>query len=118
LRVASGSFLVLVGLLILSGRLARLNIALYRLASGLVSWQQASPAQVRLLFAALLALPGLLLLAFFLAELFGPAGPARRRRLLLRPSLAALFLALAGLTLSGTLNPAGFLAFWLAYQGI
>jgi hypothetical protein len=73
---------------------------------------------VRLLFAALLALPGLLFLVFFLVELFRSNGPARRRRLVLRPVLALLFLALAGLTLSGTLNPAGFLAFWLAYQGI
>jgi hypothetical protein len=29
-----------------------------------------------------------------------------------------LFLALAGLTFTGTLDPAGFIAFWLAYQGI
>jgi hypothetical protein len=36
----------------------------------------------------------------------------------LRPSLAALFLTFAGLTFTGALNPAGFLAFWLAYQGI
>jgi cytochrome c-type biogenesis protein len=123
LRIASGSFLVFIGLLILSGRLQRLNITLYRLAAGLASWQQAHPEQVRLLFAGLLAVPGLLFLAFFLAELFRPAGlqpagPARRRRIMLRPSLALLFLALAGLTFAGTLNPAGFLSFWLAYQGI
>jgi cytochrome c-type biogenesis protein len=118
LRIASGSFLVFIGLLILSGRLQRLNIFLYRLAAGLVAWQEASPTQVRLLFASLLALPGLLFLTFFLVELFRPAGPARRRRLVLRPSLALLFLALSGLTLAETLNPAGFLAFWLAYQGI
>lgn len=125
LRIASGSFLVFIGLLILSGRLQRLNITLYRLAAELASWQQAHPGQVRLLFAGLLAVPGLLFLAFFLAELFRPApaglrpaGLARRRRIMLRPSLALLFLALAGLTFAGTLNPAGFLSFWLAYQGI
>jgi cytochrome c-type biogenesis protein len=118
LRIASGSFLVFIGLLILSGRLQRLNIALYRLAAGLVAWQQSSPAQVRLLFAAVLALPGLLFLALSLVVLLRPAGPARRRQLVLRPFFALLFLALAGLTLSGTLNPAGFLAFWLSYQGI
>jgi cytochrome c-type biogenesis protein len=118
LRIASGSFLVFIGLLILSGRLQRLNIALYRLAAALVSWQQASPGQVRLLFGVLLALPGLLFLALLLVELLRPAGPARRRRLVLRPGLALLFLVLAGLTLAGTLNPAGLLAFWLAYQGI
>ena len=118
LRIASGSFLVFIGLLILSGRLQRLNIALYRLAAGLVSWQESSPGEVRLLFAAVLALPGLLFLAFFLVALFRPAGPARRRQLVLRPCLALLFLALAGLTFSGTLNPAGLLAFWLSYQGI
>jgi cytochrome c-type biogenesis protein len=118
LRIASGSFLVFIGLLILLGRLQRLNIALFRLAAALVSWQQSSPAQVRLLFSALLALPGLLFLAFFLVALLRPAGPARLRQLILHPSLAVLFLALAGLTLSGTLNPAGLLAFWLSYQGI
>jgi cytochrome c-type biogenesis protein len=118
LRIASGSFLVFIGLLILLGRLQRLNIALYRLATALVSWQGSSPAQSRLLFAALLALPGLLFLVFFVVELFRPSGPARRRRLVLRPCFALLFLALAGLTLTGTLDPAGFLAFWLAYQGI
>jgi cytochrome c-type biogenesis protein len=118
LRIASGSFLVFIGLLILSGRLQRFNVALYRLAAGLSSWQEASPAQVRLLFALLLGVPGLLLLAFFLAELFRAPGPARRRRLILRPVLALCFLSLSGLTLAGVLNPAGLLTFWLAYQGI
>ncbi len=118
LRIASGSFLVFIGLLILTGRLQRFNITLYGLAAALLSWQQSNPAQVRLLSSALLALPGLLFLGFFLLALFRPAGPARRRQLVLRPCLAVLFLGLAGLTLSGTLNPAGFLAFWLSYQGI
>jgi cytochrome c-type biogenesis protein len=118
LRIASGSFLVFIGLLILSGRLQRMSSALYRLAAGMASWQEASPGEVRLLFSLLLGVPGLLFLAFFLVELFRSPGPARRRRLILRPVFALCFLGLAGLTLAGVLNPAGFLTFWLAYQGI
>jgi cytochrome c-type biogenesis protein len=118
LRIASGAFLVFIGILILSGRLQRLNSALYRLAAGLASWQESAPGEVRLLFALLLGVPGLLFLAFFLVELFRAPRPARRRRLILRPAFALCFLALAGLTLAGALDPAGFLTFWLTYQGI
>jgi len=120
LRIASGAFLVFIGVLILLGRLQRLNIALYRLAAGLAAWREANPAQVRLLFTLLLGVPGLLLLAFFLLELARgrASGPVRVRRLALPLGFALAFLALAGLTLAGVMNPAGFLTFWLSYQGI
>jgi cytochrome c-type biogenesis protein len=120
LRIASGAFLVLIGALIMLGRLQRMNVALYRLAQGLASWQQANPDPVRLLFALVLAVPGALLAAFSLRELLRsrPARPARPRRQAVRGAFALAFLLLAGLTLGGVINPAGLLTFWLSYQGI
>ena len=120
LRIASGAFLVLIGALIMLGRLQRMNIALYRMAQAVASWQQASPGPVRLVFALALGVPGLLLAAFFLRELLrGTAvAPARGRRLAVRLGFALAFISLAGLTLAGVLNPAGLLTFWLSYQGI
>jgi len=111
---------VLIGALIMLGRLQRMNIALYRMAQAVASWQQASPGPVRLVFALALGVPGLLLAAFFLRELLrGTAvAPARGRRLAVRLGFALAFISLAGLTLAGVLNPAGLLTFWLSYQGI
>ena len=120
LRIASGAFLVLIGALIMLGRLQRMNIVLFRTAQAVASWQQASPGPVRLVFALVLGVPGLLLAALFLRELFRapPAAPVRVRRLAVRLGFAVVFISLAGLTLAGVLNPAGLLTFWLSYQGI
>jgi cytochrome c-type biogenesis protein len=115
LRIISGVFLVLIGLLIALGRLQRFNIFLFRLAGWLESWNAASPWQVRLGFTILFLLPAILLGVSYLkrsrAEGRIPLLPGRAVFML-------LFLALAVVTAVGVLDPTGFFTFWFTYQGI
>jgi len=115
LRIVSGAFLVFIGLLIALGRLQRFNIFLFRLASGLESWNAVSPWQVRLVFSAIFLVPVVLIGISYLRK----ARSAGHFTLL--PGRAAfflLFLALTAVTIAGVLNPTGFLTFWFTYQGI
>ncbi|MBN2553948.1 MAG: cytochrome c biogenesis protein CcdA [Spirochaetales bacterium] len=115
LRIVSGVFLVLLGLLIALGRLQRFNIFLFRLAGLLESWKTANPLQVRLFFAILFFLPvvpiGISYLKRGKTEGKLPLLPGRALFLL-------LCLALSAMTITGLLNPARFFTLWFTYQGI
>jgi cytochrome c-type biogenesis protein len=115
LRIASGAFLVFIGLLIVLGRLQRFNIFLFRLAGRLEDWSAASPWQVRLAFSILFLLPVVLLGISYLRR----ARNAERFPLLPgRAVFFLLFLALAVVTFAGVLDPTVFFSFWFTYQGI
>ena len=115
LRIVSGAFLVFIGLLILLGRLQRFNIFLFRVASALQSWQEASPLQVRVFFAALFAIPAVLLIVSILR---GARKDGRPRLMPGRALFAALFLVMVVLTLTAVINPTAFFTFWFTFQGI
>ena len=115
LRVAGGVFLVLIGLLILVGRLQRFNIFLFRVSAALESWQQQSPEQARLIFAALFALPAAVLIASIIRTL---RAEGRVRILPGRSLFAVLLMLLALLTLAAVVEPAGLLSLWFTFQGI
>jgi cytochrome c-type biogenesis protein len=115
IRIGSGIFLVFIGLLILLGRLQRFNSLLFRLASGLQRWSQASPWEVRITFAVLFLLPAVVLGISYWKKI---AAEGRFRVLPGRLIAAALFALLAALTLFGVVRPAGFFISWLTYQGI
>jgi cytochrome c-type biogenesis protein len=114
IRIASGIFLVGIGLLVLLGRLQRLNIAIFTLAGKLDAWHSSAPQQTRWAF-------GLLFLALFLflglRWLKGIRQDRRRRRPVLL-GICALALSLALLIFSGVLEPAAFLSSWLSFQGL
>ena len=114
LRVLSGVFLVLIGLLIALGRLQRFNIFLFRLAGLLEGWNAAHPWQVRLVFTALFLVPAVLLGISYVKR----ARSTGRGLLPLQGTFLLLFLALAVLTTTGIVNPTGFFTFWFTYQGI
>ncbi|MBA7647529.1 hypothetical protein ES703_55301 [subsurface metagenome] len=50
IRIVSGMFLVFIGLLILLGRLQRINIFLFSMSAGLQNWESADPLGARLVF--------------------------------------------------------------------
>jgi cytochrome c-type biogenesis protein len=115
LRIASGVFLVFIGLLIALGRLQRFNIFLFRLAGALESWNATSPWQVRLVFSAIFLFPAVLIGVSY----FRKARYTNRFPLLPgRAAIFLLFLALAAVTAAGVLNPTGLVTFWFTYQGI
>ncbi len=128
-RIGSGAFLVMLGALIFTGSLARLNVFLFRLAAGLEAWSRSDPAGPRLLFGGLF-----LALALLAAALYGlrvrrelapgsrpPAPRAAARWAVLYPGRLALFLALLAasiLAFANLLDVPGLLAAWLRFQGI
>lgn len=113
IRIAGGIFLVAIGLLVLLGRLQRLNIALFALAGRLAEWSRIAPRQSRLAF-------GSFFLALFLPALLSWLRRLRRRerdRRIVLPLTGGLALLLALLSFSGLLDFPALLAFWLTFQG-
>jgi cytochrome c-type biogenesis protein len=115
IRVASGIFLIAVGLLIIFGRLQRFNVALFSLAGRLRAWEAAEPILTRGVTGAVLALAagcGV----WLAVRRGGQQGAVRARPWAL--VLAALLAGLAALTMTGVVSPSSLLAVWFSYQGI
>jgi len=115
LRIVSGAFLVLIGLLIALGRLQRFNILMFRVAGALETWSRANPWQVRLTFAVIFMIPVVWTGLSYFRKVRRDGG---FRLLPGRIIFSLLFLTLAVITLSGVIDPTGFFTFWFTYQGI
>ncbi len=115
LRIVSGAFLVLIGLLIALGRLQRFNILMFRIAGALETWSRANPWQVRLTFAVIFMIPVVWTGLSYFRKVRRDGG---FRLLPGRIIFSLLFLTLAVITLSGVIDPTGFFTFWFTYQGI
>lgn len=134
----SGVFLIIIGILILLGRLQRLNIWLAILSQNLYSWDQANPLFSRLVFGIVFLLFGLVILLSYIRR-----NAIERRRVggdteqssapendstkgsrgirLIRPLRILVILvsvAVSVLTFTGVINIAGYLASWISYQGL
>ena len=68
IKIGSGIFLVLIGLLILAGRLQRFNNALFSFAYQLESWEQSYPTAARLVFGAIFLTFAAITLTFYLRK--------------------------------------------------
>lgn len=113
IRIASGLFLVALGILIILGRLQGLSAIVFRGAAALQQWNAADPGSPRLLFGSLLALFGL---AFLASAIRGVV--LAHRLPPVRTAFFALFAALSILAFSGIIDAASLLARWLMFQGI
>ncbi|MGA2765599.1 MAG: cytochrome c biogenesis protein CcdA [Spirochaetia bacterium] len=122
IKIASGAFLVLLGLLIFLGSLARLNVAFFGLAAGLEAWQRADPLGPRLLFGSLFLGSGALVAAVYarrVAKSLREAGTSIRS--IVRPIFLAaigVFLAASILSFTGTLDFGSAISAWLRFQGV
>ena len=117
IRIASGLFLVFVGLLILLGRLQRLNILFFRLAGGLQGWARDDPLSARLALGALFLLPAVWIGAGWLRSL-SAARSGAAALLSWRLLFSALLLGTGLLGLAGLLDLSRLLTFWFTWQGI
>lgn len=118
IRIASGVFLVLIGLLIALGRLQQFNVVLFSLAYRLEEWEAANPSSARAWISG----------GFFaLAAIVGGFAVRKYRRnrragnnafLPVRMALFVLLVTGGVLSLAGVINVADALAFWFSYQGI
>ena len=122
IRIASGIFLIMIGILILLGRLQRLNIFLFSSAYALQAWQESSPLLSRLVFSALFLIPFFLQLFSYIRKV---KKLHRQEKLPLKKLIMpgriiflSVFLLLSVLSLSGTLNIVAIISYWFTFQGI
>jgi len=113
IRIASGAFLVLLGALVIFGRLQRMNSWLFRLAGILQAWSTSIPFASRLAFAGVFAAAASAFLLSVILVLIR-RGPMPVARIV----LTVLFSGLAALTLAGVADISAFLVSWLSYQGL
>jgi cytochrome c-type biogenesis protein len=112
IRLASGLFLVALGILIILGRLQGMSAFVFRAATGLQEWSAGDPQGPRLLFGSILAV---LALAFLWSAVRRIVAEHR-----IPPIRAAFVIALAILsilTFSGVIDAAAGIAGWLMFQG-
>lgn len=133
IKIGSGLFLVLIGLLILIGELRGLNGFLFGLSRSLAAWQAQRPLTAHLVFGAVLATPALLIALFsglrarhacverHSAATFDGGPPISTRAALLQPVpilFFVLFSVAAALSFAGMLDLPGLVAVWLGFQGL
>ena len=113
IRMASGLFLMALGVLVILGRLRGLSAFVFRAAGSLQAWSEAAPAGPRVLFGSILAVLALAIL-WSAARHFRAA----RRVPPIRTILFAMLSALSILTYLGTIDAASLVARWLEFQGL
>jgi cytochrome c-type biogenesis protein len=119
-RIVSGLFLVLIGVLILLGRLQKFNAFLFSLSNDIRVWERANPVGARALFGVLPLFITFLVLFFYIRRIRLERAEAGRQ-ILIRPvriALVVLLLAVAVLSFTGFVSFSGLLSSWLNYQGI
>jgi cytochrome c-type biogenesis protein len=120
IRIISGGFLILVGLLILLGRLQQFNPFLFSLSHRLETWEKLNPGGARILFGVLPLLLAMIILFFFVRRL-GVERASQRSAVLVKPvriTLIVILTAVAVLSFSGVINFSSLISLWLNYQGI
>ncbi|MQY76675.1 MAG: cytochrome c biogenesis protein CcdA [Spirochaeta sp.] len=122
IRIASGIFLIMIGILILLGRLQRLNIFLFSSAYTLQAWQESSPLLSRLLLSTIFLIPFFLLLFSYIrkARKVYEQEKSSLKKLIMpgRIIFLTIFLLLGVLSLSGTVNLVELFSLWFTFQGI
>lgn len=116
IRIASGLFLMVIGVLIAMGRLQTLNGTLIAMGTSLGAWAEANPEHSRVVLGvSLLAVGALPLLWGLLRKLRAQGAPIIGRT---GAVFAGLFVVIAGLQFAGLVNMAEVLEQWLTFQGI
>jgi cytochrome c-type biogenesis protein len=122
IKIGSGVFLMLLGVLLFFGGLARLNAIFFALAGKLDRWAQVSVAGSRLLFGLLFLVLGGLPAVKYVKSLQGVTGRNRLSIALLGSPVALVFLVafatLSVLSFTGVLNVPALVVSWLRFQGV
>jgi cytochrome c-type biogenesis protein len=113
IRIASGLFLVALGILIILGRLQGMSAFVFRTAAALQDWNAADPQGTRLLFGSVFILAALAILWSVVRRTL-----AARRLPPVRTVLLAAFAVLAILTFFGVIDAASVVVNWLMFQGL
>ncbi len=118
IRIGSGIFLIVIGALIILGRLQKLNIFLFRLANALNTMREKNPIELKTIFTSLFLIPGLTLLLFYLKKLIREKRKGIKKIHPIWLFFTSLFLILGILTLCGIFDTSKIFTFWFTFQGI
>ncbi|HEC61914.1 MAG TPA: cytochrome c biogenesis protein CcdA [bacterium] len=121
-KMASGVFLVFIGLLIFSGSLTKLNVFFFKIASELEIWADDNPRGPRMLFSFPFLVPSLLLIFFYWKRAYNlviRSGLAVKTLVFPLRLIFIVFLSgLTALTLTGFIDFTKLIVQWLNFQGI
>ncbi len=113
IRIASGIFLVALGILVILGRMRGLSAFVFGLGGSLQAWSQARPLAPRLLFGILSAALAALLLQSGIRRLV-----ADRKVTPVRLTLGSALAVISALILAGMIDAGMVVAGWLTFQGL
>jgi cytochrome c-type biogenesis protein len=139
IKVGSGIFLVLIGILIFTGQLNKINMYLFQAAYWVESTAEAHPAVTVFIAGLIFLIPSLLLFRSACRNIsrgkgqniaveveagseeipaIAAAASGKKRLPVVRSIFAVLFLVGSLLTFTGIFDIGGFLAAWLTFQGL
>jgi len=127
IKIASGAFLIGLGLLIFFGKLQRFNVVLFSLASQIQMWKNSAPLLVRNIVGTVLLLLAGLAAWSWIRQFKREAAPHSGGRLTLggtlglhpvRLAFTLLLLVASVLTFTGLWDITTILSSWLTFQGI
>ncbi|MBC8550721.1 MAG: cytochrome c biogenesis protein CcdA [Candidatus Brocadiales bacterium] len=130
IKIGSGIFLVFIGILIFSGRLARINIFLFRVSSGIESLNAEFPIAAAIVSGLIFFIPAVFIGLSFVkrvnqrnAGVESEAGLEVEEQVLPkfpkgRLIFTVLFLVISILSFAGVLDIGSLLSSWLTFQGI
>ena len=135
-KIASGLFLVLIGLLITLGKLKGFNAFAFGLSHSLTLWQKANPLAAQLVVGGIFAVPAVLIALFYLLRLrrelaslppgradggAGALSSALPGVTMVRPfriGFFVFFAAVAALAFAGVVDLPALFSGWLKFQGL
>ena len=118
IRVASGIFLIIIGILIILGRLQKLNVFLFKLANSLNLMREKNPQKLKAIFSSVFLIPGISLLFFYVKKLFKERKKNIKKFHPFWLFFTLLFLILGIATLLGVVDTSKIFTFWFTFQGI
>lgn len=129
IKIGSGIFLVLIGVLIAVGRLQQFNVSLFSFAYRIESWEATSPGAARAVFSGVFFAFAALVAAFYVRRVMiersrggevaiEATGGEGVRIHPVRAVFLLVFIVAGVLSLTGVLNFSQLLSFWFSYQGI
>ncbi len=122
IKIASGMFLIILGILIFIGSFARMNALLFTMAGNLEAWSETDPSGPRLFFGFIFLIFSLGLIFFYVRRVFRIiSSPDLSMRSFFLPGrllFVLFFTATAILSFTGILNISKIFTLWLTFQGI
>lgn len=120
IKIGSGLFLIVMGILIFSGQLTRLNIILYTLAGNIRNWEQDHLQEVRAVYGSIFLIPALFTIVPIGKRFVSLKGKVKNLTNfpILHLILFMLLILLSGLAYTGLIDIGTLIQKWLTFQGI